>query len=148
MTRLYLIAAFAVSFLIASPSWAAAGWHPGNETCTGTADSAPAISSGTIGSWCPSTTATLTTIVHTTSSAYCNWDGDPDSSSAGSVTLSVTACSGSSATVCDTPMVDSSDAAWTVTSDSSDGRFSVDPGIYLITASGTTATGRLLCVGR
>ena len=133
---------------ISVPAFALDGAHVGY-TCTGaTLTGVPEIRPGDVLSWCPSTTTTQ--MIRSVKDIDCNWDGDPaNSPAAGVVTLGVKKCSGTTATACDTPMVDSLGAAWVVTSDDSKGRFSLDSGTYLITASpGVTATGRLLCTGR
>lgn len=150
MTKIIRLAAILVAFLLATPAWAASeGWHPDNIYCNGATDSSPSLLPGKVASWCPSTTPTLTAYVRVRDMADCNWDGEPADSTAGSVTLTVYKCVGSAlAGNCDTPMVDSAGDPWSVVSDSANARFSLTSGIYLITASGTTATGRLLCTGR
>lgn len=137
-----------VALLFGAEAFAADGFYLGSMDCTGTASTVGRLDSGQHATWCP--VSTTTHVVNIKSIADCNWNGDTTGTGAGSVTLSLNQCSGSStaANDCKTPLVDGDGNPWVVTSNADTGRFSLASGIYLITASSTAANGRLLCSGR
>ena len=145
MIRTTLLAAH-LALLIAAPAWAGEGWYTDRTDCTGPVDANPTLLPGKQASWCPSTSATLTEIVRVARVADCNWDGDTTGAGAGTVTLTVNQCSGSASATNDCSTTLFGGAA--VTSNSESGHFSLPSGLYLLTASGTSADGRLLCTGR
>lgn len=147
MTRTTLLAAL-LALLIAAPAWAADdGWHPNSIDCTGATDATPALLPGKQASWCP--ISSTTQIARVANVADCNWNADTSGSGAGSVTLTATKCSGSTTAANDCKnLFVNGDGVSTITSGDVTGIFNLDSGLWLITASGTAANGRLLCTGR
>ena len=142
------IAALAACLTLLAPAtaFAADGGYE-KDACTGTAKTLPKLDPGGVVSYCP--VATLTQRIEVGSIGDCNWNADTSGTGAGTVTLTAKKCSGTgtAANDCKNLLTDS-DANTTITSGSATGYFSIDSGVWLITASGTAANGRLRCTGR
>ena len=149
MTRKILLAALLALAIVPQASAADDGWHPDRVDCTGATDATPALLPGKQASWCP--ISSTTQIARVSNIADCNWNADTSGGGSGSQTLTATKCSGNSGTPandCKNQLVDPTTLSPTITSGDPTGFFSLDSGLWLITASGTAANGLLLCTGR
>ena len=141
-----------VALFLAGEAFAANGAFP-NSTCSATSDAVvtfPTIKPGGVISWCPGSVPTQTQLVNVANMADCNYNGDTTGAGAGTVTLTTHKCSGSTtaANDCKNPLLDSTTASPTITSNTETGRFSLDSGVWLLTASGADVKALLRCTGR
>lgn len=149
--RLLKLAWIAAILALPGVALAADGAHP-NPTCVndhnGTITVLDVKANETRGvSFCPVTTTTQ--IIKVQSFADCNWNADTSGTGVGTVTLTAKKCSGSTTASydCKNTLTDSTGNT-TITSGDPTGSFSLSSGVWLVTASGTAANGRLLCTGR
>ena len=142
-----------VALLFAGEAFAADGAYP-NATCStsDTVQTFPTVKSGGVVSFCP--VSTLAQLINARGIADCNWNADTTSSTAGVVagqaTLTANKCSGSTtaASDCKNTLLNTSTSSPTITSGAETGRFALDSGAWLITASAAAANGILTCTGR
>lgn len=140
MNRIIQAALVAMLFAIASPAIAADFFH--RTSACNTNETVNPLNPGSEAWWCPNASGTSTAVVTIENTTEFSWNADRTSSGAGSITLTVFSCSKASETPgydCKTPMFDGAPAV----SGSSDGRFALRAGTYMIVASGTSANAVL-----